>query len=282
MAYESHLLRRRAAGRLVGLAAALFALRMIIQGRHQLVAVFRLADPTGFFGLQFAILGLLANVSVILIFVGLLRRGLESYLPALYGAVFALKLVEAVALLPCFIGKPGALCGVASVFVSEFASPIILILAVTLILTSRDRMLRLTGLAAFVVLVATAAVSYALVTPKAAGQCGQIKDIAGRGACLEQFAVRQKNINICRAIELRSSRFECVRKIAEESQRADFCEQIHDPPGTAVAAYETPDLQTRSLCYYVLAFNLKRHDLCQKIEVFDQRERCLAMIPAVR
>src|SRR5262245_14700477 len=142
MASERHPLWRRALGRLVGLAAALFSLEMIIQSRHQLVAALRLADPTGFFGLQLAIIGLLANVSVILLFIGLVRRGRESPFPTLYGAVFALKLVEAVSLLPCFIGKPGALCGVASVVVSEFASPVMLVLAAISLFASTDRTLR--------------------------------------------------------------------------------------------------------------------------------------------
>lgn len=279
---QFHFLSRRALGRLIGLTAALFAFGMIVQSRHQLVAVLKLADPTGLFGLEIAIVSLLANLSVILIFVGLVHRGGESPLPHLYGAVFALKLVEALSLLPCFIGRPGALCGVASVLVSGIASPFIVVLTAISLFMSKDRALRRAASAIAAVVVVASAASYALVSPKSASECGQIEDTAGRGVCLEKFAVQEKNVTICASIELRSSRFECIRKVAEHAQRADLCEQIHDSPGAVIAAYETPDLQTRSLCYYVLALNMKRHDLCPKIEVSEQRERCLAMIPETR
>lgn len=272
---------RRLPALLIGVTAAVFAAGMILGSRLELLAMFRLADPTGYFGMYFAVCRLLANLCVILLFVGLMRRS-EARLPLSYAAVFSFKLAEAVALLPCLIGKPEALCGVLSLAISEFTSPLILVAAVLLIFTSEDKALKRSGFAAGIVLIAAATASYAFLAPKTAEACRQISDISGRGACLEKFALKQADTAICRAIELRSSRLECLRKIAEQARRPEICAEIHDPPGTVIAPYETPDVQTRSLCYYVLAFDLKRRDLCLKVEANDQRQRCLTMFPEGR
>lgn len=279
MVSATHLPKWRILGWLIGLAAALFSLGTIVQSKSELLAVFTLADPTGLFGARLVLFGLLANLSVILLFLAYVRRGWDTTIPLWYGIVFALKLVEAAALLPCLIGKPEALCGVLSVLISELTSPVIILMVGILIYRSSDATLRRTGLAASVLLLCVAIASWRVLTPRNPEGCSNIAEVSGRGACLEKFALKQTDLGICRAIELRSTRLECMRKVAERARRPEICDEIRDPPGAVLAAYETPDVQTRSLCYYVLAFDLRRRDLCLKIETGDLRQRCLSAIP---
>src|SRR5690349_12220872 len=147
MVSATHLPKWRILGWLIGLAAALFSLGTIVQSKSELLAVFTLADPTGLFGARLVLFGLLANLSVILLY------------------------------------------------------------------RSSDATLRRTGLAASVLLLCVAIASWRVLTPRNPEGCSNIAEVSGRGACLEKFALKQTDLGICRAIELRSTRLECMRKV---------------------------------------------------------------------
>src|SRR5947209_3627397 len=99
----------------IALAALVFSLCMIGQSVPHVLAVFSLADPSGALGVVFNVLGLLANICVVFLFMAMLRRRMGAGVPVAYAVIFGLKFLEAIFLIPCLVSKPGALCGVGAV-----------------------------------------------------------------------------------------------------------------------------------------------------------------------
>jgi hypothetical protein len=267
---------------LLALAAALYSVYMCIQTSRQLLAVFSLADPTGLSGLSFNGLGLLANAGVVFLFLILLRRGIRAPVPVLCTVIFGLKVFEAAGALPCLWVRPGELCGVASVLISYATAPLTVVLMAMLVLRAGRANIRLAGLlviAVLTVVAAAGAVAWWRITPKNAGGCTQIAEVSGRGVCLEKFALRDRDMDVCRRIEFRPVRHECMSLLAQATRRPELCQEIRDAPGTQVPAYETPDSDARSLCYYSLAFELKSRDLCLNVETAGLRQTCLRFFP---
>jgi hypothetical protein len=269
----------RAASWAIALVAVVFSVCMIAQSVPHVLAVFSLADPSGAFGVGFYVLGLLANVCVVFLFMAMLRRRIGAGLAVAYAVIFGLKFLEAMLLLPCLVSKPGALCGVGAVTFAYFTSPFVVLGAAILVATSGDATVRGAGLFAGILLVALGAGAWWQITPKSSGECNRISEVSGRGACLEKFAIRERDMNTCRRIEFRPMKYECMRNVAAAIGRPDLCEEIRDPVGAVIPSYETPDVQTRSLCFYVLALDLRNRDLCLKIEANDKRQICLTSLP---
>ncbi len=180
---------------------------------------FRLTDPTGLFGLFSTLGGFLANACIVFLFSILVWRGVKNKkffdkIPVPFVFAFGLKLFEAVNLLPCMVGKPGALCGVLSVGVSVISTPLIVILTGRVITGTRETGVRVAGLLLLAVLALAATVAWWRITPKGPVECGYISEITARGNCLNTFAMKNLDMGICRQIEFRSTRYECMREIA--------------------------------------------------------------------
>ena len=270
----------RAARWPIVLVAVVFSVCMIGQSVPHVLAVFSLADPSGAFGAVFNVLGLLANICVVFLFMAMLRGRMGAGLPAAYAIIFGLKFLEGMLLLPCLVSKPGALCGVGAVTFAYFASPWVVLGTAILVVRSGDATVRRAGSLAGILLAGLGGGAWWLITPKSSGECNRIAEVSGRGACLEKFAIRDRDMNICRRIEFRPVKYECMRSVAAAVGRPDMCEEIRDPVGALIPSYETPDVQTRSLCFYVLALDLRDRDLCLKIEADDKRQICLTSLPA--
>jgi len=252
----------RAARWAIALVALVFSVCMIGQSLPHVLAVFRLADPSGAFGAVFNVLGLLANICVVFLFVAMLRRRMGAGPPGAYAVIFGLKFLEAMLLLPCLVSKPGALCGVGAVTFAYFTSPLVVLGAAILVARSGDATVRSAGLVLSIFLVALGAGAWWRITPKSSGDCNRISEVSGRGACLEKFAIRDRDMNVCRRIEFRPVKYECMRNVAAAIHRPDLYQEIRDPVGAVIPSFETPDVQTRSLCFYVLALDLRDRDLC--------------------
>jgi hypothetical protein len=263
----------------IALVAAVFSLCMIGQSVPHVLAVFSLADPSGTFGVVFNVLGLLANMCVVFLFLAMLWRRMGGGVPLAYAVIFGLKLLEAISLIPCLVSKPGALCGMGAVSFAYVTSPLVVLAAAILVGRSGDATLRSAGLLLSILLVAVGAGAWWRITPKSPGECNRISEVSGRAACLEKFAIRDRDMNICRRIEFRPVKYECMRSVAAAVRRPDLCEEIRDPVGAVIPSYETADVQTRSLCYYVLALDLRDRDLCLKIQAGDKRRICLTSLP---
>ena len=268
---------------LVSLVAAVYSVLMLVWTMRQVHDAFSLTDPTGLFGLYSTLGGFLANVCIVFLFSILVWRGIKSKvlfdkIPVPFVFAFALKLFEAVTLLPCMIGKPGALCGVVSVGVSFLSAPLIVILTGRVITGTRDTGVRTAGFILLAVLALAAAAAWWRITPKSPVECGYISEISARGNCLKTFAMKNVDMGICRQIDFRSTRYECMREIAEKTQHPEFCEEIQTPPGAKLSNFEAPASGTRDLCYYLLAFDLGRHDLCLKIQGDEKKQTCLEKV----
>lgn len=268
---------------LVSLAAVTYSISMLAWTAKHVLDTFRLTDPTGLFGLFSTLGGFLANVCIVFLFSILVWRGIKSRIlldkiPVPFVFAFALKLFEAVNLLPCLLGKPGAVCGVFSVGVSFLSAPLIIILTGRVITGTKDAKVRLAGLLLFAVLALAASVAWWRITPKSPVECGYISEISARGNCLNTFAMKNVDMGICRQIEFRSTRYECMREIAEKTQHPEFCEEIQTPPGAKLSNFEAPASGTRDLCYYLLAFDLGSHDLCLKIQGDEKKQTCLEKV----
>jgi hypothetical protein len=268
---------------LVSAAAAIYSVFMLARTAPRILDAFRLTDPTGMFGLYSTLGGFLANLCVVFLFLVLVRRGIKSKIwfdkiPVPFVFAFVLKLIEAVALLPCLAGEPGALCGVLSVGASFVSAPLIIVITGRVITGTRDASVRLAGLLLLAALALFGAAAWWRITPKNPVECGYIPEISARGNCLNAFAMRNLDMGICRQIDFRSTRYDCMRKIAQETRRPELCEEIQTPPDVKISNFEAPASETRDLCYYVLAFDLGRHDLCLKISGGEKRKTCLEKV----
>jgi hypothetical protein len=184
---------------------------MIGQSAPHALAVFSLADPSGAFGAVFNVLGLLANMCVVFLFMAMLRRRMGAGVPVAYSFIFGLKFLEAIFFIPCLVSKLGALCGVGAVTFAYATSPLVVLGAAILVARSSDATVRSAGLLLSVLLVALSGGAWWRITPKSSGECNRISEVSGRGACLEKFAIRDRDVDICRRIEFRPAKYECMR-----------------------------------------------------------------------
>jgi hypothetical protein len=269
--------------RLLSFIAPFLSLCLLVWTGKQLPEVFRLSDPTGAFGAVFNLTGFVANIAVIFLFFALIRRSIQSRtffdnVPLTFILVFGLKLFEGLNLLPCFIKSPGELCGVTSIMISYISSPLILFITANVVVRTADRRVRQAGLALAAVLLIAGAAAWWRFTPQTAEACTLYPQITAQANCLRRFALESHDVDICRKIDFRSTRYDCMRRIAEETGRPELCDEIQTPPDARVSGFETPASEVRDICYFVLAFNLRSRDLCQKIEG-DKKDICLKKVP---
>lgn len=256
--------------------AGTYALIMITFNWSQLIQVFQLGDPTGLFGFLLQVGSFVSNVCVIII-ASLARMSIEERPLIPYRVsllIFGIKLLEALSLLPCAIGFGDAFCGLWWVILSVFTSPTLIAITLIFLLSSGKRFLVRTGMGIVGSVTFAGILLFFVLTPKSPDACLNLTGVTDRAACLKKFALRDNNVRICRKIEFRSRRFECLYKVAEETEVPAICEEIDDPPGTEITPYETPSSSTRDLCYYLLGFKMHSQDMCQKVNDSKMREVC--------
>ena len=266
---------------LLAATALVYSAYMSILDGRRLLIVLQGADPTGLQGLSFYAFGILSNIVVVFLFLTVLLRGIKKPVPVLYTVIFSLKVLEAAGALPCSLPRPGELCGLGSVLISYFTAPLTIILSAVLAVKVGRTNVRRAALVAITVIVLTGgafAVAWWGIAPKSVADCTQIAEVSGRGVCQEKFALKQRDMETCRRIEFRPLRHECMRMLAQVTRSPESCEEIRDAPAAQIPAYETPDIQTRSLCYYSLAFEMKRRDLCLHVEDPSLGQTCLTAI----
>lgn len=257
--------------------AAVYALCMIAFGWGQLVDTFRLADPTGLFGFFMHAANFVSNICVVvmavLLVVSIEKRQLIPYKVCLL--VFGIKLLEAISLSPCLMGWGDAFCGLWWVLLSQVTAPILIAITFVFLITSGKKVLVRTAFGLATVILTAGTLSFLLLTPKTHEACMDLDSITGRAACLEKFALRDSNVEICRKIEFRSTRFNCLYNVARDTETPALCEEITDPAEAEIASYETPSLQTKDLCYYLLGFKMRSQDMCQKVNDEEMRNTCI-------
>lgn len=264
---------------LMALVAAAYAVFMIAFTWHQLVDVFQLGDPTGLFGFLMQVGGFVSNLCVILIaalFLLPLATGKTNPIPHKTASlIFSIKLLEGLSLSPCAVGFGDAFCGFWWVILSMITSPVLIAITLIFLFSSDKRTLVRTGKAIVGGVLLAGIMTFFILTPKNADACMTLPEITDRAACLEKFALRDNDVTICRQIEFRSTRFACLYKVAEETEAPVICEEIADPEGAVIAAYETPASSTRDLCYYLLGFKMHSQDMCQKVGDEKMRNTCM-------
>ena len=254
--------------------AAAFAVFMIVFQFQQLIEVFRLADPTGLFGFTMQVGNFLSNLSVIIIAILVITQ--KDIVPRKVAlSVFGLKLLEALSLSPCTVGFGEAFCGLWWVILSAFTGPAVIIITLLLFFKSGGKLLLWTGAGIVASVLVTGIILFVLLTPKNPEACLILEPVTSRAACLEKFALRDNDVTICRKIEFRSTRFACLYKVAENRETPAVCEEIKDTPGTEIAIYESPSIQTKDLCYYLLGFKMHSQEMCQKVTDDKMRETCV-------
>ncbi len=254
--------------------AAAFSMFMIAFQFQQLIEVFQLADPTGLFGFMIQVGNFLSNLCVIIIAALVItKKGTVQRKVAV--SVFGLKLLEVLSLLPCTVGFGDAFCGLWWVILSKFTGPAVIIITLLFFFKSGKKPLFLAGVG----IVASVAVSsfalFIVLTPKNPESCFSLEPVTSRAACLEKFALRENDVAICRKIEFRSTRFSCLYKVAKNLETPAVCEEIKDAPETEIAVYDSPSIQTKDLCYYLLGFKMHNQEICQKITDDKMRKTCL-------
>lgn len=257
--------------------AAAYSFFMIAFTWHQLIDVFRLADPTGLFGFMMQVGGFVSNICVLLI-AGLVALSAKKELLVPYKVcllIFGIKLLEGLSLSPCAIGWGEAFCGMWWVLLSNLTSPILIAVTFIFLFTSERKILTHTAMVMIGSIAVTGVALFFLLTPKTAPSCMALDTITARAACLEKFALRDHDVTICRQIEFRSTRFNCLYNVARDTEDPGICEEISDPPGTKIAAYETPSSATKDLCYYLMGFKMSSQEMCQKVDDDKMRETCM-------
>ena len=263
---------------LLAIVAALVSGALIINDRQSIIDVFTLADPTGSFGLYFHLGGLAANLAVILVAVCVLLPNFRSdFRPGFAVVTFVPSVLEAIAVLPCFLSAhPGALCGVGLVAVSYASIPIVIVAAIGFVATSRRRSIKAAGIAATVAFLGSAAAAQALLAPADPAQCGKLIEVTKRSNCLKVLAGRTQDENICRSIEFRTTRFLCLHDIAVEKRQPQLCDEIGD--NAPIAVYESPAVVYRDTCLQNLAYAMHDRGGCAKIEDSQLRAGCEANV----
>lgn len=264
---------------LMAVAATAYAVFMIAFTWHQLIDVFHLADPTGLFGFLMQVGGFVSNLCVILIaalFLLPLATGKTNPVPHKTAAlIFGIKLLEGLSLSPCTIGYGEAFCGLWWVVLSMITSPVLIVITLIFLFSSDQKMLAHTGKAIVGVVLLAIVMTFFILTPKNAEACMTLSEITDRAACLETFARRDNDVEICRKIEFRSTRFDCLYNVARDTETPALCEDIADPENVTIAAHETPASATRDLCYYLLGFKMRNQDMCQKVGDEQMRNTCI-------
>lgn len=260
---------------ILALLAGITAFGMIIFMGNDLVRVFRMSDPTGTFGWMMQLGGFSANICVIfLAIITLLERKSPDWTAKkslLF--IFGIKLCEVLAISPCFAGYGEALCGLWWVMFANFSAPLIILITVLVVLKA-EKPVRVSGFILLSALVTAGMGAFFLLTPRTPEQCVALPEVTSRAACLNTFAMKSNSGSLCRQIEFRSTRFQCLYTVAEKTENPLLCEEIQDTAGTVIAAYETPALATRDLCYYLLGFKMQNRDFCLKVTNEKMREAC--------
>lgn len=264
---------------LMALVAAAYAVFMIAFTWHQLVDVFQLGDPTGLFGFLMQVGGFVSNLCVILIaalFLLPLATGKTNPIPHKTASlIFSIKLLEGLSLSPCAVGFGDAFCGFWWVILSMITSPVLIAITLIFLFSADKKALVRTGKAIVGGVLLAGIMTFFILTPKNADACMTLAEVTDRAACLEKFALRENDVTICRQIEFRSTRFDCLYNVARDTESPAICEEIADPEGTVIAAYETPASSTRDLCYYLLGFKMHSQDMCQKVGDEKMRNTCM-------
>ncbi|HEV2302231.1 MAG TPA: hypothetical protein VGR91_11745, partial [Stellaceae bacterium] len=195
--------------------ASAVAATLIDYDYQNVVDVLELADPTGFFGVYFHIGGLATNLAVIFVALCLLFAGSQANPRIGYAlAVFIPSILEALAVLPCFLAsRPGALCGVGLVVVSWAAVPIVLLAAIAFVLRS-GKLVRAAGMAAILAFAGSVAAAQMLLAPSGPDECRAYSEVTKRSNCLKVLAVRAGDAGLCRSVEFRTTRFACLVDVA--------------------------------------------------------------------
>ena len=265
------------AQKIMALLAGAFSCGMIVFMWDNLISVFRLADPTGFFGLSMQVGAFTANTGIIMLAAFVLTQKPENPLIPYKATMlfFTIKLIEAVALSPCLIGWGDAFCGFWGVIYMNLTAPLIIVMIALLIISSPHKKLKQAGLVLLSCLILAGAAGFVMLTPKNSDTCLTLAEITDRAACLDKFAQKSNDATLCRKIEFRSTRFACLRNVALNTSQPLLCEDIQDAPGITLPAYESPSLPTKDLCYYSLGFKLHSHDMCMKITDAEMQKTCL-------
>ncbi len=256
--------------RLIALGAAAFSVGMLYWGYPLLRGVFRLTDPTGSFGATFVLAGFLANICTIFAFCvfvrhGILSRSWRERMPVPFRLIFLLKAFEAVNILPCLGKQPGELCGASSIFIAYMFSPVIVAAALQIIFRSGDVKVRRAGQVMLAVVLVAGFLGWRFITPRSVKDCEFMHELTDRAVCSERFALGRADIAICRTIDFRSVRYDCMERVAQMRRDPAMCEEIQPPPDALVSAFETPASTFRDTCYYDLAFTLRENALCAKV-----------------
>lgn len=264
---------------LMAVVAAAYSLFMIAFTWHQLIDVFQLGDPTGLFGFLMQVGGFVSNLCVILIailFLLPLATGKTNPIPHKTALlIFGIKLLEGLSLSPCTVGYGEAFCGLWWVVLSTFTGPVLIAITLIFLFSSDQKALVRTGKVIVGSVLLAGIMIFFVLTPKNADACMTLAEITDRAACLEKFALRDNDVEICRKIEFRSTRFACLYKVAEGTENPAICDEITDPEGAIIAAYETPASSTKDLCYYLLGFKMHSQDMCQKVGDEQMRNTCI-------
>lgn len=265
--------------RIIAVAATLFAAGMFYWGYPFLRGVFLLTDPTGMFGTMFIILGFLSNLFTIFAFGVFVRHAIASHswrerMPVAFKVIFLLKAFEALNVLPCLSDQPGELCGASVIFVSYLSSPIIVAAGGKIIFGTADVVVRRTGKAMLLLILLAGFAGWVLVTPKNARECALMHDLNERAVCAERFALGNGDIAICRDIDYRTVKYDCMQRVAQMKRKPELCEEIQPPTDTRILPFETKPAVFRDNCYYGLAFSLRDNSLCSKISDSKMRTTC--------
>jgi hypothetical protein len=258
--------------RALAVVASLISAALILEDHRNVASVFQFADPTGGYGSYLHLGSLLANLTVI--FVGgavLLRRASTGTVAAIM--VFAAPILEAAATLPCFLSaRPGSLCGLWAVVVAEFTIPLVVAAGIAFVWRSRSAGLRRAAIGGLVGFALLAAALQLTLAPSGPGDCKALPEMIKRSNCLNAFAQRAEDENLCRSIEFRSTRFLCLSGIAAARRSPALCREIADT--TAPANYESPAAFFRDACFQQLAYLLRDPDECERVEDPQLRARC--------
>lgn len=145
-------------------------------------------------------------------------------------AVTILATIEILAILPCFLFKADALCGVFSIMLHQVAGPaavIILLLIIVSMHSSRHRKMLIGTLVGVVLAIL---IQHQLRAPKTAEDCIQLTDDLGKSNCINQFALRTNDADLCMKITFQTTRFSCLYRIAAALKDSSLCERIKTLP----------------------------------------------------
>ena len=264
---------------LIAVIALVVSTADVNEDRQGIVDLFELGDPTGSFGIYFHLGGLAANLAVVLVAICvLLPRSRSDVRPGIALVVFVPPLIQALAILPCFLSpRPGALCGVGAVMVAYVSIPIVLVAAIAFIATAALRLVKVAGMTLVVAFLGFAAAAHTLLAPSHPDECGNFAEVTKRSNCLKAFAERGRDETLCRSIEFRTTRFTCLREIAVEKRQPELCDEIAETG--PIAKYESPAVLFRDTCFQNLAYAMHDRSQCAKVADAPLRASCEAHNP---